>query len=121
MKSGRKKRAGRRRIEPNEPIRRGSGNVFADMGLPDADERLAKAQLAREVQLLIEAAGLTQSQAAVRLGVDQPKVSALIRGRLKDFSTERLMRFITALGRDVIITVRDPQDQAHPSVRVRAA
>jgi predicted XRE-type DNA-binding protein len=71
----------------------GSGNVFADLGLPDADDRFAKAELAHEIWALIRSARLTQAQAARRLGVDQPKVSALLRGRLKDFSIERLLRF----------------------------
>ncbi len=101
-------------------IERGSGNVFADLGLPNPEELLAKAELAHEICALIEDSGLTQTQAAKRLGIDQPKVSLLMRGRLKDFSTERLIRFIVMLGRDVVIGVRDPQDRAHPSVRVLA-
>lgn len=101
-----------------QEIRDGSGNVFADMGLPDADQRLAKANLARQICALIRQAGLTQSQAAARMGIDQPKVSALMRGRLKDFGTDRLMRFITSLDRDVLIQIRPPRDRKHPSVRV---
>jgi predicted XRE-type DNA-binding protein len=89
--------------------------VFADLGLPDAGARLAKAEFARQIGLLIRAAGLTQARAAAaRLGVDQPKVSVLLRGRLKDFSTDRPLRFVTALDHDVVITIRDPQDHAHP-------
>ncbi len=99
-------------------IERGSGNVFADLGLPDAEQRLTKANLAHEICSLIEAAGLSQTQAARRLGIDQPKVSMLMRGRLKDFSTERLMHFIVMLGRDVIIGIREPQDEGQPSMRV---
>ena len=99
-------------------IERGSGNVFADLGFSDADERLAKANLAHKICALIEAACLTQTGAAKRLGIDQPKVSMLMRGRLKDFSTERLMHFLVLLGRDVVIDVREPQDKRHPSVRV---
>jgi predicted XRE-type DNA-binding protein len=83
-----------------------SGNVFADLGLPRADERLAKAQLAHEICLMITAEKLTQTQAARRLGLDQPKVSALMRGRLVGFSAERLMRFLILLGRDVDIVIR---------------
>lgn len=105
---------------PAAAVQPGSGNVFADLGLPDAGGRLAKTELARQIGLLIRAAGLTQARAAARLGVDQPKVSALLRGRLKDFSTDRLLRFVTALDHDVVITIRDPQDHAHPSVRVMA-
>jgi len=104
-----------------EKVERGSGNVFADVGLPDADERLAKANLAHEISALIGAEGLTQTQAAKRLGIDQPKVSMLMRGRLKDFSTERLMHWLVLLGRDVVIDVRDPADRKHPSMRVTVA
>jgi len=84
----------------------GSGNVFADLNLPDSNELLAKTELARQIGLLIDKAGLTQTQAAAALGIDQPKVSALLRGKLADFSTERLIRFLNALGQDVEIVVR---------------
>jgi len=79
---------------------------------------LAKAELAHEICDIIESEGLTQSQAAARMGIDQPKVSALCRGRLKDFSTDRLMRFLNTLGRDVIIAIRAPARKSHPAVRV---
>ena len=99
-------------------VHTGSGNVFADLGLPNAQEHLAKANLAHSIIHLIKAAQLSQKEAAERLGVDQPKISALIRGKLQDFSIERLMRFATALDQDVVITIRDPQDVRHPSLRV---
>ncbi len=83
-----------------------SGNVFADLELPDADAALAKAELARRVGAILSARKLTQAQAAAVLGIDQPKVSALIRGRLEGFSTDRLFRFLNALGQDVEIVVR---------------
>lgn len=91
------------------------GNVFADLGLPNPEEALAKAELAHKITVLIRERGLTQIQAAKLLGVDQPKVSALIRGRLAGFSLERLMRFLMLLGQDIKITV-----QASPSSRSRA-
>ncbi len=91
-----------------------SGNVFADLGLPNPEEALAKAELAHKIAGLIEDKGLTQVQAAKLLGVDQPKVSALIRGRLSGFSLERLMRFLLLLGQDIKITV-----QASPRSRAR--
>jgi predicted XRE-type DNA-binding protein len=103
---------------PAETVHASSGNVFADLGLPDAAGHMAKAQLAHQICLLIEEAGLSQTEAAARLGVDQPKVSALMRGRLKDFSTDRLMRFVTAMNHDVVIAIRSPRDEARPSVRV---
>jgi predicted XRE-type DNA-binding protein len=101
-----------------EDVRDGSGNVFADVGLSDAGERLAKARLAYTICDLIHVAKLTQKEAAKRLGIDQPKVSALMRGKLRDFSTERLMRFVMALDHDVVITIREPKESGHPSLRV---
>lgn len=85
---------------------RGSGNVFADVGLPNPEERLAKAQLASLIDDVIRERGLTQQEAATLMGIDQPKVSRVLRGRLSGFSTQRLIDFLTALGRDVEILVR---------------
>jgi predicted XRE-type DNA-binding protein len=98
----------------------GNGNVFADIGRPDADEALAKVQLAHEIAVLIQAAGLTQATAAKRLGIDQPKISALLRGRLAGFSIERLFRFLNELGQDVEISIR-PATRKHAAVHVYAA
>ena len=86
----------------------GIGNVFADLRLPDAQTRLAKAELASRIIQLINDESLTQSEAAARLGVDQPKISALKRGHLDAFSTDRLLRFLVALGQDVQIIVSKP-------------
>jgi len=97
----------------------GSGNVFADLGLPDAEERLAKAELARQILAIIGSRRLTQTQAAELLGIDQPKVSALTRGKLSGFSMERLLQFLNALGRDVQITIKPmprSRQQAHLKV-----
>jgi predicted XRE-type DNA-binding protein len=100
-------------------ITRSSGNVFADLGLPDADHLLAKADLAIEISRVLEERKLTQAEAAEIMGVDQPKVSALVRGRLEGFSMERLYRFLNALGRDVEIVVRPtPRTRKTPSLRV---
>lgn len=90
----------------------GSGNVFADLGVANPDEALAKAQLARAICLLVEDEGLTQKALAERLGIDQPKVSALMRGRLKDFSTERLLRLLLRLGHDVTIRIKSRRTKA---------
>jgi predicted XRE-type DNA-binding protein len=96
-----------------------SGNVFADLGLPDADHLLAKADLAIEICRVIEEQSLTQAEAAEIMGIDQPKVSALVHGRLDGFSMERLYRFLNALGRDVEIVVSPtPRSQKSPSLRV---
>ena len=101
---------------------RSSGNVFADLGLPHPEERLAKAALALELTRLIEARGLTQRAAAAVLGIDQPKVSHLLHGRLAGFSTERLLGFLTALGRDVEIVVKAaPRSRRQGRLRVTAA
>jgi len=99
----------------------GTGNVFADLDLPDAEERLAKAELARQILNIITQRGLTQSQAAEILGIDQPKVSALIRGKLSGFSMERLFHFLNALGLDVQITLKEKsQSRQQGSLTVTA-
>lgn len=84
-----------------------SGNVFADLGLDAPEEALAKAELTVKISEIIEAKGLTQAAAAKVLGIDQPKVSALLRGKLTGFSTGRLIRFLNTLGRDVEIVVKE--------------
>lgn len=83
-----------------------SGNVFADLNLPQADDLLAKAELAAKIIAEIERQRMTQTQAAAVLGIDQPKISALKQGKLSGFSIERLMRLLLRLGRDVEITVK---------------
>jgi len=96
-----------------------SGNVFADLKLPEADDLLAKAEMASKIIAEIERRRLTQQQAARMLGIDQPKVSALKQGRLSGFSIERLIRFLLLLGRDVEIAVKEkPQSRAMARLRV---
>lgn len=97
---------------------KGSGNVFADLGLPDAEEMLLKAHLAHQISEILEERELTQVQAADLLGVDQPKVSHLLRGNLRGFSIERLTRFLNALGQDVEIVVR-PKPRSEQQGRTR--
>lgn len=92
--------------EANIPLTESRGNVFADMGLPEAGEELTKAQRASHIRHAIKRRRLTQLAAASLMDIDQPKMSALINGRLANFSSERLMRLLTALGQDVEITVR---------------
>ena len=82
-----------------------SGNVFADLGVENPEETLAKSELARQIGKLIKKKKLTQKRAAEILGIDQPKVSALIRGMLRSFSLERLIRFLNELGQDVRIVI----------------
>ena len=102
-------------------VEESSGNVFADLGLPNPEERLAKAHLAFRIGAAIRARRLTQARAARLLKIDQPKISRLLRGQLSGFSTERLMQFLTLLGRDVeIIIKRAPRSRRQGHVRVIA-
>ena len=102
-------------------VEEGSGNVFADLGLPNPEERIAKAGLAFRIAGVIRARRLTQASAARILGIDQPKISRLLRGQLSGFSTERLMEFLTLLGRDVEIVIkRTPRTRRRGRVRVVA-
>ena len=89
----------------HEDVHESTGNVFRDMGLPNADERLAKAELARVIRKSIEERGLTQTEAADLLGIKQPDVSDLVRGKLARFSMERLERFLNALDLEIRIQV----------------
>jgi len=99
-----------------------SGNIYADLGVGDPQEARAKADLAHRIVDIIEGRKLTQVQAAKILGVDQPKVSALMRGRLTDFSIERLLRFLLLLGHDVhiAVTARPRTNRKRPTLRVDA-
>ncbi len=96
----------------------GSDNLFADLGLPNSDQVLAKTDLAFQISRIIEERGLTQAQAAEILGLDQPKVSALVRGKVSGYSIERLTRFLNALGSDVEIVVR-PKPRNRDQARLR--
>jgi predicted XRE-type DNA-binding protein len=101
-------------------IQSGSGNVFADLNLENSTELLVKAELARQIKRLIEHQQMTQAIAAEILGIDQPKVSALMNGKLSGFSIPRLFRFLNALGQDVEIIVREkPLAHAKASTSVR--
>ena len=101
------------------PVTASSGNVFADLGVAEPDEALAKAQLASHIRQAIRRRRLTQAEAAALTGLDQPKVSALVNGRLAGFSSDRLMHCLTALGQDVEITVRTrPRGAARGRIRV---
>lgn len=90
----------------NIKAEKSSGNVFADLGFDSPEEMLAKAELVRYITHIIEGRQLTQIAAAEILGIDQPKVSALMRGRLDGFSMDRIIHFLTRLNRDVTITVK---------------
>ena len=98
----------------SEMIEMGSGNVFADLGLPDPDERQLRVQLAVRLNDLLQAEGLTQAVAAKRLGIAQPHVSELKNYKLSRFSSERLLHYITLLNRDVEIFIRPRAGAKNP-------
>jgi len=101
-------------------VKKSSGNVFADLGLPHPEQELLKAQLTLQIYRLIKGRALTQAEAGKILGIKQPHVSALMRNRSGTFSLERLMDFLTALGQDVEITVRPTRkEQGQMSVVLR--
>jgi predicted XRE-type DNA-binding protein len=84
----------------------GSGNVFKDLGIPNAEEHLVKAQLVFKIDTIMKDRGLKQAAAADLLGIKQPDVSKMLRGDFKQFSVERLLRFLVALNQDVEIVVK---------------
>lgn len=104
----------------NVKIERSSGNVFADLGRPDAEGHLLKAELVTRIDEIIRRSGLKQVEAARMLGLSQPDVSRLLRGSFREYSVERLLRLLAALGRDVEIVIRDPGTQRPGRIRVEA-
>jgi predicted XRE-type DNA-binding protein len=95
----------------------GSGNIFADLGLPDADAHFLKAQIVSEIYRLAHDRKLTQAQAGKRMGISQPEVSRLFKGNFREYSIDRLMGFLTAFDRDVEIVVR-PHGKAGKGGRI---
>jgi len=107
--------------ETNEiPIERGSGNVFADLGWPDADAHLLKAELVNRIDTILRRRRLTQSQAAKLLGLSQPDVSRLLKGDFREYSLERLLRLLTMLGRDIDIVIRTPKSRRMGRLSIEA-
>jgi predicted XRE-type DNA-binding protein len=98
-------------------VQEGRGNIFADLGLPDAEDLLLKSKIVIELHRLIKGRSLTQTAAAKLIGISQPDLSNLLRGRLRGYSAERLMRMLTALNHDVEITVR-PHRKAGEAGRI---
>lgn len=90
----------------------GSGNVFKDIGVPNAEEHLVKAQLVFKIDAILKARGLRQVEAAGLFGVRQPDVSKMLRGEFRQFSVERLLRFLVALDQDVKIVVKPHRDRS---------
>ena len=101
-------------------IERGSGNLFADLGRPDAEAHLLKAGLVIRIDEIIRQRGLKQVEAAKLLGLSQPDVSRLLHGSFREYSVERLLRLLTALGRDVEIVIREPHSQRQGRLSVEA-
>jgi predicted XRE-type DNA-binding protein len=117
---GRSKMTTKRKIAKKASVTASSGNVFADLGLPKADQELMKARLTLQIYRIIQARGLTQTEAGKILGIPQPHVSALARNRSGNFSVGRLIDFLTALGQDVKITVT-PARKLHGQMSVEVA
>jgi predicted XRE-type DNA-binding protein len=113
---------GTSKVRASEKVERSSGNVFADLGFPDAGERQTKVRLAVAINEVLRRRGVSQGKSAELLGINQPKVSALSKYRLEGFSVERLMRFLTALNQDVEIVIRNrPRARRPGRVFVTAA
>ena len=98
-------------------IEKGSGNVYADLGMPDAEEMLVKAQLSTKIAEIIKLRKMTQTQAAEVLGIPQPKLSNMLRGRFRGISEAKMLECLTRLGRDVQIVIK-PSSKARKIGRV---
>ena len=108
-------------MEPDDnAVERGGGNVFADLGLPDADAHLAKAELVSRIDDIVRARGITQAEAARLLGLSRPDMSRLLRGDFREYSLERLFRLLTTLGRDIDIVIRQPRSVGGGKLRIVA-
>ena len=109
-------------MNTNDPaVERGGGNVFADLGLPDADTHLLKAELVGRIDAIVRRRGLTQTEAGRVLGLSQPDVSRLLRGDFREYSLERLLRLLTTLGPDIDIVIRPPRSDTAGRLRIAAA
>ncbi|MXZ47962.1 MAG: XRE family transcriptional regulator [Candidatus Dadabacteria bacterium] len=107
-------------METEEKVERGSGNVFADLGHPEAEVHLLKAELVTRIDEIVRRRKLKQVDAAKLLGLSQPDVSRLLRGNFRDYSVERLLRLLTALGRDVEIVIREPRSKRQGRLSIGA-
>src|ERR1051325_6285373 len=121
MRTARKSAKVRRVGRKSEKIESSSGNVFADLGFEDSEERLLKAKLASKIAQLIEQKGWTQAQTATRTALDQPKVSRLLRGQLSGFSADRLFAVLNRLGHSVEVRISAKErapEKAHTRVMI---
>ncbi len=108
-------------MEPDDnAVERGSGNVFADLGLPDADAHLVKAELVARIDDIVRARGITRAEAARLPGLSRPDMSRLLRGDFREYSLERLFRLLTTLGRDIDIVIRQPRSVGGGKLRIAA-
>jgi len=105
------------RVVRGIPVERGSGNVYTDLGYPDSESMLVKAQLAAKIAEILQRRAHTQARAAEILGLTQPKVSALLKGRFRGISEHRLMECLIRLGRDVHIVIK-PTPRSRPTGRL---
>ncbi len=104
----------------NEEVTIGSGNIFVDLGIPNPEEALIKAELASQIDDIMQAENITQKKAAEILGIDQPKISDIINGKLRHYSIDRLMRFLRRLGKDIEIHVVSKVKKRRPaSIKVK--
>ena len=103
----------------HEPVEYSTANIFADLGMPNAGEHLVKAQLVLKIDRIMKKRHLKQVEAARLFGIRQPDVSKMLRGEFRQFSVERLLRFLVALGQDVEIVVKPHRDMKHaPALHV---
>jgi predicted XRE-type DNA-binding protein len=96
----------KQRVVRRVPVELGSRNVYADLGYPESESMLVKAQLAAKIAEIVKRRALTQTRTAEILGLTQPKVSAILKGRFRGISEHRLMECLTRLGRDVHIVIK---------------
>lgn len=103
------------------PVQKGSGNVYLDLGYPDAEDMMVKAQLVTKIADVIRQRGLTQERAADILGLTQPKVSKMLKGQFRGISERRMLRCLMQLGRDVEIIIRPASRHRNGRLTVHVA
>ena len=112
---------GRTMTTSDSTVERGSGNVFADLGYPDADAHLLKAELVSHIDAILRQRGTTQTEAGRLLGLSRPDVSRLLRSDFREYSLERLFHLLIALGCDIDIVIRQPRSATGGKLRIAAA
>lgn len=107
----------KQRVVRGIAVEQGSGNIYTDLGYPDSESMLVKAQLVAKIAEIVQRRALTQARTAEILGLTQPKVSALLKGRFRGVSEHRLLECLTRLGRDVHIVIK-PTPRSRPNGRL---